>query len=153
VVLTLTSVTGPVGSNGKPLAPASQSKIAKPATSTIKLPVLTSGLQRAVGTSKLAKPIVLAGWGHSNAIVAGDSGLRIWEHVPVVGITAKPVAVSKIATGVNPNSLHNNVAAANNWMGQSRAIAVPSTLGWMGTSSNRRVPVKTMPPSLVHMSR
>jgi hypothetical protein len=128
-------------------APLSQAIIAtgKSATSKSQSPILTSGL-REVGTSKLAKPILVAGLGRSNAILAGGSGLRSWEHMPVVGTIAKPVAVSS-------PSLRNNLAASSDWMGQSHGIGTPSTLGWMGTSNNRRVPVKVMPPSLPRIAR
>ena len=157
VVLTLTSVTGPGSKN----QPASSQAIVATTTlaSKSKAPVLTS-TARLVGTSKLAKPIIskpimVAGLGHSNAIAAGGSVLRIWDHVPVVGTMAKPVAVSKIATEVNSPALHNNVAVSTGWMGGSHAIGTPSpsTLGWMETSSNRRVPVKVMPPSLPRIAR
>ena len=156
VVLTLTSVTGP-GSKSQS-APASPAIVAttKPPSSKSKSPVVTGGV-RVVGTSKLAKPILVAGLekpsGHSNAILAGGSGLHSWEHVPVIPVIAEPVAVSRVATAVNSPSLHNNVATLNNWAGQSHAIGTASTLGWMGTSNNRRVPVKVMPPSLPRMMR
>jgi hypothetical protein len=155
VVLTLTSVTGP----GSKSQPASSQAIVATTTlaSKSKAPVLAS-TARPVGTSKLAKsiiakPIMVAGLGHSNAIAAGGSDLRIWDHVPVVGTMAKPVAGSKIATEVNSPALHNNVAVSTGWMGGSHAIGTQSPLGWMGTSSNRRVPVKVMPPSLPRLMR
>jgi hypothetical protein len=152
VVLTLTSVTGPGSKNQS--APASPAIVAttKPPSSKSKSPVVTGGV-RVVRTSKLAKPILVAGLGHSNAILAGGSGLHSWEHVPVIPVIAEPVAVSRVATAVNSPSLHNNVATLNNWAGQSHAIGTASTLGWMGTSNNRRVPVKVMPPSLPRMMR
>ena len=149
VVLTLTSVTGP-GSKSQS-APASQAMMTttKPATSKSKTPVLINGV-RVAGGSKLAKPILVAGLdrpsGTSRAILARGSELRIWEHVPsLVGTIAKPVAVSRVATEVNSPSLHNDVAALNNWAGRSHAIGVPSRMGWMGKSDNRPVPVKVMP--------
>ena len=167
VVLTLTSVTGPVGSKSQP-SPTSQAAIAtaKPTTVTSKSPVLSSGLrQRVVVTSKTAKPILVAGLGqtsgHSNAIVAADSelnNLRSWEHVPAMPVTARPIAVAKIAIATSVNSLHNNVAinlaTPNAWVGESHAIGTQSTLaGWMGKSTNPRVPVKILLPSLPRMMR
>jgi hypothetical protein len=154
VVLTLTSVTGP-GSKSQS-APVSPAMVAATKSASIKSPSVAGGAH-VVGGSKAAKPIMIAGLarptGRSNAILAGGSDLRSWEHVPVMPIIAKPVSVSKVATEVNASSLHNNVAASTAWAGQSRGIGTPSTIGWMGTSANRRVPVKAMPPSLPRIAR
>src|SRR5579863_10021054 len=107
VVLTLTSVTGP-GSKNQPASSQAIVATTKVASSKSRAPVLTStGTARPIGTSKLAKPITVAGLGRSNAVTAGSSGLRIWDREPVVGTLAKPVAVSKIAAEVNAPALHN----------------------------------------------
>jgi hypothetical protein len=127
-----------------PSAPSSSS--AAPAQIATTAKPVTSGLRQHVnGTSQTAKPILVAVLGRSNAILAG-SGLRSWERVPVAGTMAKPVAVKS-------PSLHNNVATSNYWMGQSHGIGTPSALGWMGTSNNRRVPVKVITPSLPRIAR
>jgi hypothetical protein len=151
VVLTLTSVTGP-GSKNQP-APMSHAIVAttKPASSKIKSRITISGA-RVVGTSKVAKPILVAGLIHSNSILAGGSGLRSWEHVPVVAITAKPVAVSRIAAAPTSNSLRNEASSSMAWAGQSHSIGTPSMLGWVGTN-NRRAQIKVMPPSLPRLTR
>jgi hypothetical protein len=161
VVLTLTSVTGPgPKSQSAPAAAAAMISTTKPAatkltSSKMKSPLFSSSARG--GSSKLAKPILVAGLarltGHSDAILVGGSGLRSWEHVPVVAITAKPIGVARIATTVNSSAMHNNVATVNNWAGQSHAIGAPSTFGWMGSSSNRRAPVKIMPPALPRIAR
>ncbi|MFZ0319881.1 MAG: hypothetical protein WAL56_12215, partial [Candidatus Sulfotelmatobacter sp.] len=154
-VLTLTSVTGP-GSKNQPSSSQAITATAKSPINKSKAPVLTS-TARLVGISIAkpiaSKPIMVAGLGHSNAIVAGGSGLRIWDHMPVIGTMAKPVAAAKVATEVNAPALHNNVAVSTGWMGESRAISPASKLGWMGTSSNRRVPVKAIPPTLPRLTR
>jgi hypothetical protein len=123
----------------------------KLASSKSKSPIIISGA-RVVGTSKVATPILVAGLGHSNSILAGGSGLRSWEHVPVVAITAKPVAVSRIAAAPTSNSLRNEVSSSMAWAGQSHGLGTPTTLGWVG-SNNRRVPIKVMPPSLPRLTR
>ena len=91
--------------------------------------------------------------GHSDAILVGRSGLRSWEHIPVVPITAKPIAVARVATAVNSPAMHNNVTMVNNWAGQSRGIGAQPSFGSMGSSGNRRVPVKIMPPALPRIAR
>jgi len=165
VVLTLTSVTGPGSKSQSAPAAAAMMATTKPAptklaSSKMKSPLFTSSARG--GTSKLAKPILVAGLeqssmarltGHSDAILVGRSGLRSWEHIPVVPITAKPIAVARVATAVNSPAMHNNVATVNSWAGQSRGIGAPSTFGRMGSSSDRRVPVKIMPPALPRIAR
>ncbi len=152
VVLTVAS--GPVAPSS-PIAPAAQIAAAKPATGTSKSPVLTSGLrQRVIGTSRVAKPILVAGFGESSArsnlILARTpefNNLRSWEHVPVAPTIARPSAV-------NSPSLHNNVATPKVGVAESHTIGAPSTLaGWMHNSTNQRVPVKIMLPSLPRMTR
>ncbi len=160
VVLTLTSVTGPAGAKSKS-APASQAAIATAELTTSKnnSPGLTSGLRQTsvVRRNNLAKPILVAGWGHSNATVARGSelnNLRSWQPVPVIPVTAQPVAVARIATAVNSNSAHNNVAHPNLWVGDGHATGAPSTLaGWRGNSNSQRVPVKMLLPSLPRAMR
>jgi hypothetical protein len=146
VVLTLTSVTGARSKNRA--APMSHALAAttKPASSKSKLPTIISGA-RLARTSELAKPILVAGLGHSNSILAGGSGLRSWEHVPVVAITAKPVAMPRNAGRSMPNPLPNQVPSSITWANQSQGMAAPSMLGRLGTS-NRREPVKLMLPFL-----
>jgi fibronectin-binding autotransporter adhesin len=151
VVLTLTSVTGPASKN----QPASsQAVVATPkVTSKSRIPGLinSSGTARPVVMSKLAKPIMVAGLGRSNAVTTGSSGSRIWDRVPAVGTVARPVAESKIAAEVNAPALHNN-AVSTGWMGGNHSIGAPS-VAWVGTSSNRRVPVKLMLPALPRIAR
>jgi fibronectin-binding autotransporter adhesin len=160
VVLTVAS--GPIAPPSGPIAPAAQIAAAKPATGTSKSPVLTSGLrQRVVGTSGIAKPILVAGFGestaHSNLILARTpelNNLRSWERVPVAPIIARPMALVHVPSAVNSPSLHNNVATPKVGLAESHSIGAPSTLaGWMHNSTNQRVPVKVMLPSLPRMTR
>jgi hypothetical protein len=151
VELTLTSVTGARSKNQPALMSHAVVATTKPASSKNKLPIIISGA-RLVGTSELAKPILVAGLGHSNSILDGGSGLRSWDHVPVVAITAKPVAMPRIAGGSMPNPLPNQVSSSIAWANQSHGMAAPSMLGRLGTS-NRREPVRLMLPSLPRLTR
>jgi len=135
---------------------------AKPATAKSGTPVLISGLRRHVDAASATKPLVLAGLassnGHSNAILARGSelnGLRSWEHIPVVSVSqVRPVAVAQSPRALNQSSSHATLPTSDLRMGQGHAIGVQSTLaGWMGTSGNRRAPVKILPPMLPRMGR
>jgi hypothetical protein len=70
----------------------------------------------------------------------------------VVAITAKPVAVSRIAAAPTSNSVRNEASSSMAWAGQSHGIGAPSMLGWAGTN-NRRAQIKVMPPSLPRLTR
>jgi hypothetical protein len=153
VVLTLTSVTAPTGSSS---APTTQAAVAtnKPVAAASKSAVFTNGLRHRVGgvVDKTSKPIVVAGVpaGRSNAILAGGSewnNLRSWERMPVVSTNSvRPIAVALPGTA-SADSSRVELPTAEPRMGQSQAIGVHSTLaGWEGT--NRRAPVKTMPPMI-----
>jgi hypothetical protein len=49
--------------------------------------------------------------------------------------------------------MHNNATMVNNWAGQSRSVGAQPSFGSMGSSGNRRVPVKIMPPALPRIAR
>lgn len=142
-----------------PSAPASSSAAPAQIASTAK-PVTSILRQRVIGTSaartnNIAKPILVAGWGHSNAVVAGSpelNNLRGWEHVPALPIAVRPVAIAKITSVGSGNSMHNNLANPNLWVGGGHAIGTPST-SWMGNSNSQRVPVKILFPSLPRTMR
>jgi hypothetical protein len=174
VVLTVDAGAAPT-SNSSPALPAAQIVMAtvKPVTGTSKTPVLTSGLRQrvgigvaatgvAVGTGRIADPILVAGFGSSNAhsdlILARTpelNNLRSWEHVPAApGMTAKPIAVAHVPGIVNSYSLHNDVATPKVWVGEIHPIGTQSTLaGWMNNPTSPRIPVKIMLPSLPRMTR
>jgi len=167
----LTVAAGPVGApNSGSAQAAAQIAMAstKPATVTAtaksKTPVLTSGLRHRVdGASKTTtRPLMVAGLApsnvHSDAILARGSelsGLRSWERIPVVSLgQPRPVAVAQSPRAVNESSSHAILPTSNLRMGQSHSIGVQTPLsGWMGTSGNRRVPVKILPPMLPRMGR
>ena len=163
VVLTVASgpVSGPSSSPARPVAQAAMVTTTAAANRS-KSPIATGGLSQrtsVIGTSKIAKPIFTSGLGRlgsrSNAILARGtelSGRRSWEHLPVTPMMAKPVAVSRVVTAVNSAASHNNVAPSNGWVGQNRIVS-PSKVGWIGNSSNSRVPVKIMSPALHRMTR
>jgi hypothetical protein len=163
----LTVANGPVGApNSGSAQPAAQIAMVstKPSTATTKskTPVLTSGLRRRVdGVSRTARPVVVAGWtpssGHSNAILARGfelNGPRSWERIPAVALSpARPVAVGQTLRAVNESSARATLPTSDLRMGQSRAIGAQTLAGWMGTSGNRRTPVKILPPMLPRITR
>jgi len=150
VSYTATGVVLTVAS-GPAAAPAS----AKAAVANPKTLVLTSGLQHRVdGTSKMSKPFVVAALRHSNALPVRGSGwnaLRSWERIPVVSVSQARVVVPRV---VNESSSRADLPTSDLRMAPSRPMGVPSRLaGWMGTSGNRRVPVKTLSPILPRITR
>ncbi len=167
VVLTLSSVTG--APTKKSQAPGAQSAVATAATA--KIP--TSGLRQRVvgvglvgtsrlGTNRIADPIRLAGVEQANGssdLIQGRTpqlnNLRSWENVPAAPVTiARPIAVAHVPGAVNASAPHNNLAAPKEWTGAVHPIGASSTLaGWANNSTNQRVPVKIMLPSLPKMTR
>jgi hypothetical protein len=136
--------------------------IAKPVSMASKGSVPSSSLRHHVNVvSKTSKPIMIArrapSNGRSNAIIAKSSelnSLRRWEHLPLTPIAAKPITVARIASPVKSNSLHNNIAGTNPWIGARLSVPVHAGLaGWMGLPTNHRVPVKIMPLSPPRMTR
>jgi hypothetical protein len=140
-----------------PSAPGSSS--AAPANIATTAKPVTSGLrQRVIGTSaaktnNIAKPILVAGWGHSAGSSELNNNLRGWENATAVPIAVRPVAIAKIASVGGGNTMHNNLASPNVWVGDGHAIGAPSTAGWMGNSNGQRVPVKILLPSLPRTMR
>jgi hypothetical protein len=162
VVLTVAS--GPAAQPASsPAQAAAQitSASAKPAAAASKShPVLTSGLRKGVnGVDKTYKPILAVGMapaGHSNAMLARGtelSNLRSWERIPVIS-TVRAAAVVQVPNAVNATTSRIEQPASDLRMGQNHVIGVQSPLaGWMGSSTNRRVPVKILPPILPRVVR
>jgi fibronectin-binding autotransporter adhesin len=167
VVLTLTSVTGPTGSSIPAPATATmistKSAIAKPVAVGGKAPVLTSALRHRVGgvVGKNSKAILIAGKavnGRSSGLLARGrelSNLRSWERIPAVSANpVRPVAVAAVPRGTNTNVFHAHLPQSDLRMGQNHVIGMRSPLaGWIGTSSNHRVPVKVLPSMLPRIAR
>ncbi len=164
----LTVATGPAAAADSTPVQSAAIAVATPrlATGTSKSPVLTSGLRRNIGigigevaTNRIARPILAAGIGQSNAhsdlILARTpvSNLRSWEHVPVAPVV-RPIAVAHVPVVTNSNLLHNNVATPKGLMSDVHPIgARPILSGWMNNNANQRVPVKTMVPAFPRMTR
>jgi hypothetical protein len=157
VVLTLTSVTGPTGSSVP--APAAQVVASRPVAVVSKTPVVNSGLRHRVsGVSKNSNAILLAGMAPARSTIGHNpiSNLRSWEHMPVVSMSpVRPIAVAAMPRVTNASSPRVEMPiTAEPRMGQNHLIGVQSPLsGWMGTSTNRRTPVKIMPPMLPRVVR
>jgi hypothetical protein len=98
----------------------------------------------------------MAPTGHSNAILARGtelSNLRSWERIPVIS-TVRAAAVAQLPNAVNATTSRIEQPASDLRMGQNHVIGVQSPLaGWMGSSTNRRTPVKIMPPMLPRVVR
>jgi hypothetical protein len=119
-----------------------------------KTPTSVSGLRR-VGYIK-GQPVAVA-TAHSNAILARGSelsNLRAWDHVPVVGaVPVRAVVVTEVPRVVNAIPLRTQVSASDLRLEQVHPIGVQAPLArWMGTTIERREPVKTM-PMLPHVTR
>jgi hypothetical protein len=120
---------------------------------------LSSGLRHRVGgVDKTYKPILAVGMapaGHSNAILARGvelSNLRSWERIPVISTVRAAAEVQM--PGVNATTSHVELPTSDLRMGQNHLIGVLSPrAGWMGNSTNRRTPVKIMPPMLPRVVR
>jgi hypothetical protein len=164
VVLTVAS--GPAaqpaaGSAARPVAAIVKATASAKATVTnSKTPALTSGLRRRVdGTSKMSKPFVVAGLGHSNAALpvrgSGLNDLRSWERIPVYVNPAQSVALAQMPRAVNDRStLSGSVPTSGLRIGESHPIGVRLPVsGWMGASGNHRVPVKILSPILPRIAR
>jgi fibronectin-binding autotransporter adhesin len=161
VVLTVASGPAAQPASGPAQAAAQITKAStKPAADASKShAVLTSGLRRRVnGVDRTYKPILAVGMaptGHSNAILARGtelSNLRSWERIPVIS-TMRGVTVAQLPGPVNTTS-RIALPIAEPRMGQNHVIGVQSPLaGWMGSSTNRRTPVKIMPPMLPRVVR
>jgi fibronectin-binding autotransporter adhesin len=161
----LTVATGPSAPGNVPAQAVAQiaATIAKPVAVASKGTVPSSSLRHHVNVvSKTAKPILVArsaaSNGHSNAVLAGGSSLsnlRSWERTPVVSAGAvRPVAVAVQPRVTNPVSSRNELATATPRMGQNHIAGMPSPLaGWMANNSNRRTPVKILPPMLPRITR
>jgi hypothetical protein len=119
-----------------------------------KTPTSVSGLRR-VGYIK-GQPVAVA-TAHSNAILARGSelsNLRAWDHVPVMGaVPVRAVVVTEVPRVVNAIPLRTQVSASDLRLEQVHPIGVQAPLArWMGTTIERREPVKTM-PMLPHVTR
>jgi hypothetical protein len=175
VVLTVGSATpnggsqpGPQTTTAMPVATAKSATATRATTigaTKSRIAVVSSGLRRALGTGKISRPVVVAAWtpagGRSNAIVASGferNNLRSWERIPVIsaGAARTGVVVAQTPRVVNEIAVHSLPASELRMGGASHAIGVPVGGGWMGTmgtTGNRRAPVKLLPPMLPRMSR
>jgi fibronectin-binding autotransporter adhesin len=166
VVLTLTSVTAPAGSQSPaPVSAAIGSATARTVSTTKPIAGKSSGpiqisARYAHGTSTAIRPIVVASWaqpgGHSNAMLArgvGLSGLRSWEHVPVAPVSpVRTGVVAPVSTLMYAGSTQSNALPPSNLrLGQVHAIGVQAP--WMGTAGSRRAPVRILPPMLPRIAR
>jgi fibronectin-binding autotransporter adhesin len=158
----LTVASGPVGrapsSNEAQAAAQIVMASTKPATapSNSKTPVLNSGLRHGANSvSKSSRPVLVVVStplaGHSNIIRAGGSelsSLRSWERIPAVSASAYPVAVVRAPRALAESSLRSgSLSISDLRIGQGHAIRIPAPLsGWIGTSVNRQIPVKALPP-------
>jgi fibronectin-binding autotransporter adhesin len=161
VVLTVAAATPSAGGSAAVAAPvALAANSPKPAVkgTAAKSPTagLSSSLRHGSGTSRVSRPVVVAGLaspaGHSNAILAGGSGLRSWEHVPV--LTASPArgVVARAPLAGTEGTSRVSLPASNLRMSGSQAIgAQPPLANWMSASGNRRVPTKILQPMLPRM--
>jgi hypothetical protein len=167
VVLTVTA--GPVRATSTSTLAQSVAQIqiakasTKPVAAVSKRPVVTSGLQHRVsGVGKTSKPILIArtapSSGRSNAILARGSeliNLRSWERMPVVSTSpVRPVAVTALPRITNTNSSRVDLPKTGARIGQNHMVGVQAPLaGWMGSSANRRTPVKILSPMLPRAER
>jgi hypothetical protein len=92
---------------------------------------------------------------HSNPIQVRGSEIVTCASgsIPLSVSTARPVAVMpRMVSESTPHS--SNLPASDLRMGQSQRVGVQSPLaGWMGTSGNRRVPVKILTPMQPRIAR
>jgi len=169
VVLTVASGAAGAPSTSTLAQPVAQMQItkaiAKPVAATSKTPGVTSGLRRPMSgaISKSAKPILIArlapSSGRSNAILARGtelSNLRSWERMPVVTANpVRPIAVAAMPRVGNTNSSRIELpSTVEPRLGQNHLIGVQSPLaGWMRSTTNRRTPVKILPPMLPWITR
>jgi hypothetical protein len=149
VVLTLTSVTAPTGSKSSAptteAAVATKPVLAKSVSAASKSAGFENGLQRHVsGVDKSYKPILAVALAPRVGSGSELSNLRAWERIPSMS-PVRPIAVA--VPGVNSSRVDAG-------MGQNVPVGVHSTLaGWMGTSTNHQVPVRTLPPMMPRVTR
>jgi hypothetical protein len=164
VVLTVGSATpngsSQPGSQTTTAMPVAMAKSAAAASATTiratttksRIAVVSSGLRRAIGTGKISRPVVVAAWtpanAHSNAILANrfeNNNLRSWERIPVISVSKLQTGVV-VATPRVTNLARIEPSKEKPGMAQNHLIGVQSPLAaWIGTSTNRRVPVKMVP--------
>ena len=166
VVLTVASGAEP--NTSSPIRPVAQAKItkanSKPVASSSKLPVVTNNLLRPASgvVGKTSTLILIAKMapssGRSNAILAREtelSNLRSWEQMPMVlASRVRPAAVAAVPSVTSMNLSRTEPLKAEPRTGGNHLIGVQSPLaGWTGTSTNRRIPVKIMAPTLPRVVR
>jgi len=161
----LTVATGPLAPANNPAQPVAQmaASIATPVSMARKGSVPSSSLRHHMNVvSKTAKPIVVTrsapSNGRSKAVLASGSSLsnlRSWERTPVVSAgTMRPVAVAVQSRVTNLISSREELPSATPRMGQTHLAGMPSPLaGWMANNTNRRTPVKILPPMLPRITR
>jgi len=159
----LTVATGPsappAGSAAQPAAQIAMASTRPAAAASKSRPVFSSSLRHRVsGIGKSSRPILAVGMapgGHSNAILARGmelSNLRRWERMPAIS-TVRAAVVAQLPR-VNATTSRVELPASDLRMGQNHLIGVQSPLaGWMGSSTNRRTPVKIMPPMVPRVVR
>jgi fibronectin-binding autotransporter adhesin len=159
VVLTVASGAAPSSSNAaQPAAVATvNSKPSTTAKNRIAVPVNNP---RRGNSIRATHSVLVAGLApstaRSNAILVRASelnDLRSWERIPiVVDPVVRPLAVTAPRIG-ETNSTHEEPASDLRTL-QNHAIGVRTPVaGWTGTSTNRREPVKIMPPMSPRISR
>jgi hypothetical protein len=163
VVLTVASGPASKSSSNNSALPVAQIAMAsvKPTITRSKAPFLVSGLRQAGRTNKISKPVVVAeispSTGRLNAILARGTtleGLHSWERIPVLVNETRSGAVARVPFAVNTIPSRTNQSATDRGMGQGREIGVRAPLAErVGTSGNRRVPVKVLPPMMPRIAR
>ncbi len=163
VVLTVASGPASKSSSNNSALPVAQIAMAsvKPAITRSKIPFLVSGSRQAGGTDKISKPVVVAeispSAGRSNAILARGTALESrhsWERIPISVNEARSGAVARVPFAVNTIPSRTNQSATDRGIGQGRGIDVRAPLAErVGTSGNRRVPVKVLPPMMLRIAR
>jgi fibronectin-binding autotransporter adhesin len=159
VVLTVASGAAPSSSNSaQPAAVATVNS--KPSTTAKNRIAVAVNNPRRGNSIRATHSVLVAGLApstaRSNAILVRASelnNLRSWERVPiVVDPVVRPLAVTAPRVG-ETNSTHEE-PGSDLRTSQNHAIGVRTPVaGWTGTSTNRREPVKIMPPMSPRISR
>jgi len=157
VVLTLTSVTAAKGSNSQAAVAQHSKATAKPAAGH------GSDLRQRVDNAiRISKRVVISGLArstsHSNAIpVRGSelSNLRSWDRIPMVADNPiRPVEVAQAPRAESANVSGAGLPTSDLRREQMHPIgAQTQSARWMGISTSRRDPVKSLQPMLPRITR
>jgi hypothetical protein len=158
----LTVATGPsappASSPAQPVAQIAAS-VAKPVAAVSKTAVLTSGVRHRVnGVSKGTSPILVAGITPARSTIGHNpiSNLRSWERTPVVSASpVRPVVVAVMPRVSDTSSPRVEMpTTVEPRVATNHQIGIQSPLArWMGSSTNRRTPIKILPPMLPRITR